>query len=62
MKNPPSTSNRFVHRPLPLVGRDLLVGDIHFSMSRRRKFSGLSTPLVGSDLLPVVGLEWGGTL
>jgi hypothetical protein len=40
---------------LPLVGSDLLVGDVHCSMRRRRNFFfGLSInqpPLVGSDVL-----------
>jgi hypothetical protein len=59
MKVPPFP---LVHRPglstdHPLVGSDLLVGNVHFSMRRRRKFSAcpLTTPLVGNDLLPVGG-------
>ncbi len=54
--------------PPPLVGSDLLGGDVHFSMCRRRNFLARppTTSPVGSDHLPVGGLGrgviicWGG--
>ncbi len=51
-------TDRFEER----VRSDLLGGDVDFSMRGRRKFFGLSTPtspLVGSNLLPVGGLGRG---